>query len=72
MLKLLLREALWSPLAITRRVGDDSGQCVSRGATNALIKAVPALKLIGHFNEYPLMHYFGIPSHIQSYKILTE
>ena len=30
---------------------------------------------IGHVNEYPTMHYFGIPRHTQSmmaYKILTE
>ena len=30
---------------------------------------------IGHVNEYPTMHYFGIPRHCQSmiaYKILTE
>ena len=31
--------------------------------------------IIGHVNEYPTMHYFGIPRHTQSmiaYKILTE
>ena len=31
--------------------------------------------LMGHVNEYPTMHYFGIPGHTQSmiaYKILTE
>ena len=30
---------------------------------------------IGHVNEYPTMHYFGLPSHTRSiiaYKILTE
>ena len=30
---------------------------------------------IGHVNEYPTMHYFGVPRHTQSmiaYKILTE
>ena len=34
-----------------------------------------SLRLIGHVNEYPTMHYFGIPGHTQSmiaYKILTE
>ena len=31
--------------------------------------------LIGRVNDYPTMHYFGIPTHTQSmiaYKILTE
>ena len=30
---------------------------------------------IGHVNEYPTMHYFGIPGHIQSmiaYNLLPE
>ena len=33
------------------------------------------LTIIGHVNEYPTMHYLGIPRHTQSmspYKILTE
>ena len=33
------------------------------------------MQIIGHVNEYPVMHYFGNPKHTQSmitYMILTE
>ena len=36
---------------------------------------VVVVVLIGHVNEYPTMHYIGIPRHAQSmiaYKTLTE
>ena len=38
------------PIPITRRVADDSEQCVSRRTTNTSIKTVQTLKLIGHGN----------------------
>ena len=57
-----------------RAVSAVQAGCQSRETMSKLRWGVFCSNLIGHVNEYPIMHYLGIPSHTQSmiaFKILA-